>query len=180
MKTLNEIYAKYQYPDGHGDKGTAHTYIDEYEKLLRPYRNNATILEIGLAYGESLCMWHEYFTNSKIVGIDIQDNEIKPLLEDPRFDIIIADATKQEVLSHIEQYTFDVVIDDGSHALEDQVASFNILKNKMKPGGLYIIEDVFDIDSSRELFESLHSPCAVVDNRFLKNRSDDVLILYKF
>ena len=40
MNNLSEIYKKYQSPEGHGDKGTAHTYIDEYQRLLEPYRNN--------------------------------------------------------------------------------------------------------------------------------------------
>ena len=69
MKTLNEIYQNYQSPDGHGDKGTAHTYIDEYERLLEPYRKNSIVLEIGLCEGESLRMWEEYFIDSKVIGV---------------------------------------------------------------------------------------------------------------
>ena len=64
MKSLNEIYLDYKSPEGHGDKGTAHTYIDEYEKLLGQYRENSTVLEIGICQGESLKMWEEYFINS--------------------------------------------------------------------------------------------------------------------
>ena len=69
MKSLNEIYINYQFPEGHGDKGTAHTYIDEYEKLLSGRRDSITILEIGVRYGHSIRMWNEYFINSNIVGI---------------------------------------------------------------------------------------------------------------
>ena len=36
------------YPDGYGDKGTAHSYIEVYESLLAPMRETArSILEIG-------------------------------------------------------------------------------------------------------------------------------------
>ncbi len=76
MKSLLEIYEKYQYSDGHGDKGTAHSYIEVYEELFNPYRFNSTILEIGLAYGESFMMWREYFIDSTIIGVDISDEEI--------------------------------------------------------------------------------------------------------
>ena len=42
MKTLEEIYENYNNGGsgaGHGDKGTVHTYIPEYERLFKPYRN---------------------------------------------------------------------------------------------------------------------------------------------
>ena len=42
--------------------GTAHSYIDSYERLLTPYRNKIpNLLEIGIAYGESLEMWYKFF-----------------------------------------------------------------------------------------------------------------------
>ena len=51
MKTLEQIYRKWSHPDGHGDKGTAHTYIPEYSRLFEPYRDKKiNILEIGVAY----------------------------------------------------------------------------------------------------------------------------------
>jgi len=43
MKTLEEIYENYNNGGsgaGHGDKGTVHTYIPEYD--LKPYRNKKT------------------------------------------------------------------------------------------------------------------------------------------
>jgi len=71
MKTLNEIYENHKGPDGYGDKGTAHTYIDEYEELLKPYRDTGSILEIGICYGDSLRMWREYFKTGIVAGSDI-------------------------------------------------------------------------------------------------------------
>jgi len=181
MKTLQEIYKNYTTPDGNGDKGTAHSYIDVYEELLSPYREKGNILEIGISLGYSIRMWGEYFQKGKVVGADvILYDQARDLLNNPRYQLIYQDATKVEILQYLEGIEFDVIIDDGSHALGDQVASFNILKSKVKPGGLYIIEDIVDIDSSRELFTQLHPACVVVDNRFLKNRSDDVLVVYKF
>jgi len=141
-KSLNEIYKKWSYVDGHGDKGTAHTYIPEYERLLSPYRDTKpNFLEIGIAYGES---------------------------------------TKREVLNCLENVTFDIIIDDGSHRFEDQVATFNILKNKMNPGGIFIIEDVDCLNTKRDEFKKLHDNCEIIDNRSLKGRYDDVLIVYRF
>ena len=180
-KSLNDIYKKWSYVDGHGDKGTAHTYIPEYERLLSPYRDKKiNFLEIGVAYGESLEMFYEYFENGNIYGVDIWDKEIGPYLKDSRFNISIVDATTEEVLDYLGDTTFDIIIDDGSHKFKDQVKTFNILKHKMNPGGVFIIEDVDCLNEHKEDFINLHNNCEIIDNRRLKNRNDDVLIVYKF
>jgi hypothetical protein len=187
MKLLKEIYIDYQFPEGHGDKGTAHTYIDEYEKLLGNRRNNVTILEIGVRYGHSIRMWNEYFTNSNIVGIEINIDSINVIKNDTPFNentntlhIIHGNATNENILKELKDYKFDIIIDDGSHLLNDQVKSFELLKNKMNLDGIYIIEDVSDIDSTKQNFIDLHPNSEIIDNRYIKNRSDDVLIVYKF
>lgn len=187
MKSLNEIYINYQFSEGHGDKGTAHTYIDEYEKLLSGRRDSITILEIGVRYGHSIRMWNEYFINSNVVGIEVSVDSINTLKNDIPFNentnllhIIHGDATDENILEELKNYEFDIIIDDGSHLFNDQVKSFGILKNKMKSDGIYIIEDVNDIDSKKQNFINLHPNSEIIDNRHIKNRSDDVLILYKF
>jgi 23S rRNA U2552 (ribose-2'-O)-methylase RlmE/FtsJ len=180
MKTLNEIYSKYQSPEGHGDKGTAHTYIDEYEKLLKDYRENSTVLEIGICRGESIKMWDEYFINSKVYGVDITDHYIKDLIKENKYNIIIGNACSKEILNQLNNLTFDVIIDDGSHLINDQINSFNILKNRMKSNGIYIIEDVNNLDSTIDTYKKLHNNVEIIDNRHIKNRVDDVLVVYKF
>jgi hypothetical protein len=182
MKTLQEIYEGYSGPDydaGWGDKGTTHTYIQEYEHLLANYRNGSTVLEIGICHGHSCEMWCDYFTNSTIVGVDIHNHGID--IEKVRYKAIIADATNESVLPHLEDYTFDVIIDDGSHHIGDQLNSYHILKHKMNPNGIYIIEDVANIDTVRSLFEDLdkEKTITVIDNRNLKGRYDDVLVIIK-
>jgi hypothetical protein len=180
MKSLNEIYVNYQSPEGHGDKGTAHTYINEYEKLLDEYRENSTVLEIGICRGESLKMWNEYFNNSKVYGIDITDQYIKDLIEENKYNIIIGNACSDDILNKLSGITFDVIIDDGSHLINDQINSFNILKNIMNPNGIYIIEDVNNLDSTIDRYKELHDNVEIIDNRHIKNRIDDVLVVYKF
>jgi len=180
MKSLNEIYLNYKSPEGHGDKGTAHTYIDEYEKLLGQYRENSTVLEIGICQGESLKMWEEYFINSNVYGIDITDQYIKDLIAENKYNIIIGDACSENILKYLNDLIFDVIIDDGSHLINDQINSFNILKNKMKPNGIYIIEDVNNLDSTIDTYKKLHNNVEIIDNRHIKNRVDDVLVVYKF
>jgi hypothetical protein len=193
MKTLNEIYSEHCDPNpagGHGDKGTAHSYIDSYEKLLTPYRDKSiNLLEIGIAYGESLEMWYKFFHNGKIHGADIHDIEIfsdkfKPggYKNDERFKIWIEDATQYPFLDTIKDISFDIVVDDGSHRVTDQIQTFNMFKksHKINKGGIYIIEDVNGIDNHKNSFEELHENCEIIDLRKVKGRHDDVLVIYKF
>lgn len=187
LKTLQKIYEGFaDYTGaGHGDKGSVHTYIESYERLLTPYRNNScNILEIGLAYGESLEMWHEFFdSKANIYGLDIHTKEIGPYLTDERFKINIMDATSPLIPQYYEGIKFDVIIEDGSHTFKDQIETFNLLKGNMNKGGIYIIEDVNCLDDKYADFLYLNGNsdnCEVIDNRKIKGRVDDVLIVYNF
>lgn len=185
-ESLAEIFQRHAGPEGvdagHADKGTIHSYIEVYETLLAPYRQNASFMEIGLAAGWSLAMWQEYFgEDARILGADISIIfDRSPFLSDPRVTIVQADATKPEFLNAIGERTFDVIIDDGSHMQTDQVATFNLLKPRMRTGGLYIIEDILALDLARHEFAALHPAVQIYDRRSVKGRWDDVLIVYRF
>ena len=179
MKSLKEIYGNHSYPEGNGDKGTAHTYIEIYEEVLKPYRNNGNILEIGISWGYSLRMWREYFINGSVTGIDVEMlPQAQDLLHNSNYNIIHHDATIPSILNHIGNARYDVIIDDGSHYFPHQIQSFNILKECLNTGGIYIIEDIDDIDTNINSFKELHESCKIIDNRHINNRWDDVLAIY--
>ena len=50
----------------------------------------------------------------------------------------------------------------------------------MKHNGIYIIEDVNNIDQTKNRLSELHDNVNIIDNRHIKNRIDDVLVVYKF
>ena len=74
---------------------------------------------------------------------------------------------------------FDIIIDDASHEVSHQVLRFPIYFPKLKKGGLYIIEDVQDLDKEGDLLKALDPTAEVVDNRKLKGRYDDVMFVYR-
>lgn len=177
---FNEIGNLTDQDFGGNDKGgKIHTYLETYDKLFEPFRYGATILEIGLATGDSIRLWDEYFENSNIVGVDIS-------LVFPRGEyknnvrLIECDATKPVILEHMKEFTFDLVVEDSSHMEADSISIFNLLKPKMKPNSLYIVEDVLNLDLSRPRFEALHDNCEIIDMRHINNRFDNVLIIYRF
>jgi SAM-dependent methyltransferase len=138
------------------DKGTRHSYIDQYQDLLAPYHPEARILEIGVMSGASILLWDTWFDSAEITGIDLRPdfNEPRPwhnLLQEPHIDIHwTVDSTEPSQFP--EQRRFDIIIDDGSHRVEDQMKTFLNYFDHLAPGGIYIIEDIED-DASFDRLE---------------------------
>jgi hypothetical protein len=182
MRTLTEIFAEIGNNTGKdigcNDKGGIHTYLETYDKLFAPFQKGCTIMEIGLAMGDSIKLWDEYFENTVIVGVDISIVFQVPVYKND-VKVIELDATKLTFGNIFNDNRFDIIIDDGSHMEADQIASFNLLKSKMKPGGIYIMEDILALDQNRHRFEALHDNCEIIDMRS-NGRFDNVLIIYRF
>ena len=55
-----------------------HKYTDLYAMLFAPLRTHArNITEIGIAAGQSLWLWNDYFPQAHIWGIDIAPNQLR-------------------------------------------------------------------------------------------------------
>ena len=175
LDTLDVIYGRNKTPKiGWGDKGTFHSYIPYYAATFEEYRATAkNVLEIGVKGGHSLNMWKQYFTNAHVIGIDINKRETVC----PTCEVIWGDATKKETFTSVPK--LDIIIDDGSHDIEHQVKSFEILWPKLKKGGVYIIEDIQDIDATRDRLLALHESAVVHDFRKELDRYDDVVVEYR-
>lgn len=152
--TLVEILARYSdavfpFPQG-TDKNTAHCYGPFYEILLKPLRLTATdVLEIGIRGGGSLCAWADYFENARITGVDIQDWGAVLGKDRPnRIAMHFVDATVEAGAAQVGG-TYDFIIDDGSHRVEDQIAALRVWGPRIKPGGMFIIEDIFPYNVQR-------------------------------
>lgn len=139
MNILDQLADKYK-----TDKGSwHHDYTRFYDRLMGCEREAVTaILEIGVGTGASARMWLDYFPNALVHVVDIDHKAIKRLTEATypgrdRLRTIISDQTN--ILWDMPM--FDYVIDDGSHFPEDQIRTFEKGFNKVKPGGLWFIED---------------------------------------
>lgn len=119
-------------------------YLDKYAPILEPWVGERIILlELGILKGGSLKLWHDYFPFSKIVGIDLNLPEFKPVENIYMYKGSQAD-TKflSEVANEIAPAGFDIIIDDASHIGQlTKIAFWHLFDNHLKPGGLYVIED---------------------------------------
>ena len=81
--------------------------------------------------------------------------------------------------------TYDIIIEDGSHLIEHQIQHFKDFSKFIKPGGIYIIEDVKSNDfydllqSTHEKSKELDFELVIYDLRNNKGRYDDILFVFK-
>ena len=118
-------------------------YCDAYEKHFSGLREStARLLEIGVKDGASLRMWKEYFPNAEIWGLDVDKKCMR--YQENRIRIIIGNQGDKWFLGQISSGSVkdDIIIDDGSHKVSDQWLSFRYLFKTLRPGGLYVIEDL--------------------------------------
>lgn len=128
------------------DKVTHHRYDLIYPNYLLPFKNSKLkMLEIGLGTftadtGFSRNMWKEYLPKSTVFVMDINHE-----FTDEIGTVIQGDQSSIKDLKKVGDIcgTLDFIIDDGSHHPEHQLKTFDYLfKQNLKPGGLYIIEDI--------------------------------------
>lgn len=139
MKSLRDIFWSLSL---HADKWDP--YFDVYETWFSRFRGQAPrILEIGVQHGGSSRMWQEYFgLGTQIVGVDIDPRCLQHKTNN--IDIVIGDQGNPDFWNQfLSQYTepFDIIIDDGSHQMQDMSLTFLLLNQQVKDSGIYLIED---------------------------------------
>ena len=167
MTPLCELARKYETDKGGGhlrygggDCDTCHGYTEHYHRMFADIREDVrNVLEIGVNRGCSLKMWADYFPNAQIVGIDndaacmVGGHLFLPAMADPRITTITADQNNAGDLQRalLGWRDFDVIIDDGSHERPHQRVSLQTLLPYLKPGGMYVVEDLGNIFVEPEL-----------------------------
>jgi NDP-sugar pyrophosphorylase family protein len=179
MNTLSGHYELFKGPCGDGDKGTFHSYIDTYEKYFNKLKDEKiNLLEIGILNGKSIKLWESFFKNANIYAVDINDKTHLNLSSE-RIFIYKNDATLKSFSDEFNENYFSIIIDDGSHLLNDQINSFRNLKSKLINGGLYIIEDVFfhHIEEIQKEFKNCFKVYNLLHER--PGCPDNILMIYE-
>lgn len=171
--TIGELFMKYG-SDKQQPWPLGHSYGNVYHDVLAPRREEVTaVLELGILGGASLKAWQEYFPQALVIGLD--NNPLSGL--DPRLQVHKCDCVKEDQVNAVlKDQKFDLIIDDASHHEVDQLESFRILKRRLNPGGIYVIEDIqcgSTHDKLRELGFVVHDL-----NSERPGRWDNVIAVY--
>jgi predicted O-methyltransferase YrrM len=176
------------------DKGTDHTYIDFYATHFEQFKKNVSLFEIGIMTGGSLLVWSKYFEKYDITGIDYSPSWSSPrpfqteVIEDPNIDLYFnANSTHKDFADGFDDQLFDIIIDDGDHDPNTQIATFRNYISKLKTGGIYFIEDIrgsFELEQvTREvnkwIAEKQISATVVPYIGNVQQRADDIILTIK-
>jgi predicted O-methyltransferase YrrM len=124
-------------------------FFDHYTTLKD--ENFTKVLELGVYQGGSFVFLDQFLKPTKFVAVELSTTPI------PALDKYIAEnrdrtrlyyGTSQDDVEKLNRIALDdfggqidLVIDDASHFYEQTKTSFKTLFPKVRPGGLYIIED---------------------------------------
>ena len=121
-----------------------HDYSDFYQKNLEFFKEKEIdILEIGTAKGDGLASLYYYFPNSNLIGLD--NNPFRMRYQSKRVRNIFADVSSRRILKNLTNHLnqkFDLIIEDSSHKLIDQILCFVENFKNLKSGGIYVVEDL--------------------------------------
>ncbi len=119
-------------------------YFEIYDRHLRKFvGHDVRIVEIGIYSGGSLEMWRHYFgPDCRIYGVDIESD--CKAYENEYTRVFIGDQADRQLWSAFKRDVpvLDIIIDDGGHHSDQQIATMEELLPHLRPGGVYLCEDV--------------------------------------
>jgi SAM-dependent methyltransferase len=139
------------------DKSTLHNYHLIYGSILKNRESVSAVLEIGLGSnnadivsnmkqagkpGGSLRAFRDFLPNANIYGADV-DKRI--LFEEDRIRTFFVDQTELQSFETLGKYVgtdFDLIIDDGLHSPNANIAVLAFALGRLKPGGWLVVEDI--------------------------------------
>ena len=119
-------------------------YTDFYHENLQKLKDKKLdILEIGVARGDGMASFYFYFPYSNLIGVD--NNPFKIRYKSKRIRSLYCDISSKQILKNLTNHLnqkFDLIIEDCSHKLIDQILCFSENFKNLKKGGIYIVEDL--------------------------------------
>jgi len=162
----------------HGsDKGRVLKYTTVYSALFKERSNEPLrILELGLgtnnpdvpsnmgifgAPGASLRGWRDLFPHARVYGADI-DRRI--LFQEDRIKTFYCDQLDRSSIRGLWsqpdlQGGADIIIEDGLHTFEANVTFLEESLGHLRPGGIYVIEDIIwnEVERLSDCLETVYS-----------------------
>ena len=122
-------------------------YLTVYNNLYTPYRDlpGLNLLEIGVQNGGSLETWARFFPSAnRIVGFDVNPLCKDLVYDDKRISVLTGDCASLAARNSISSAcsSYDLIIEDASHTSDNIIQTFVSLFPLLKPGGIYVSEDL--------------------------------------
>jgi hypothetical protein len=119
-------------------------YFEIYERHFGKFVGKEVHLaEIGIYSGGSLELWRQYLgPRVHVYGVDIEP--ACKVYEGPETRVYIGDQADPAFWARFvaEVPPLDIVIDDGGHETHQQIATLEALLPHLRPGGVYLCEDI--------------------------------------
>ena len=119
-------------------------YFDIYNRhFSRFVGKEVKVLEIGVFSGGSLEMWRHYFgPRCRVYGVDV--NEACRSYGNEFTEIFIGDQADRGFWKVFKKRVphLDILVDDGGHRPEQQIATLEEMLPHLRPGGVYLCEDI--------------------------------------
>ena len=133
------------------NKIEAHGYAKIYEEIFNVFKKkNINILELGSFYGNAAAALFFYFDKANIFSGDINPDMFK--YKSNRIKNFYIDSSSRNSLENdliSKKNNFDIIIEDASHMLKDQIISLFMLFPLVNSGGYFIVEEL-DFPETRE------------------------------
>jgi hypothetical protein len=136
--------AYHNYPGLH-----RHAYFPIYDLLFSSRRRTPIVVgEIGIFENMSMRCWRGYFDHARLYGFDFCEHRLAHAKTDALADTTYGHIDVQLASSistglHQVSAPFDILIEDTTHQLADQIRVVNAATPYMALNGLLIVEDIF-------------------------------------
>ena len=145
---------KYDHPSKKKkEKVQAHGYAKFYDDYFKNIKNEKlNILEIGSFYGNASASLFFYFKNAFLYAADIFPDLFR--YKSKRVINFFVNSSKEDSIKNNiinRNIKFDIIIEDASHLLKDQIISLFFLFKSLKAKGLFIIEELDFPDTRKDM-----------------------------
>ena len=147
---LDDLFKEFNSDKGskfllNGNLISGHNYSPFYEKYFEKFKlkKNLNILEIGSLRGSSAASFYHYFNNPNIYCLDINPFQIQ--IFSKKIRKVFVDSQSKKILKNTIKFlntNFDIIIDDGSHNIRDQIITLSAFLPNLNNKGIYVIEDI--------------------------------------
>jgi hypothetical protein len=149
-----------------------HAYSLFYHSLFKKIKNKQLCIA-HLSINSSLLVWQEYFKKSTIYGFDNKQESIHHFQTNnynkDRINLSKIDLSTTESIAKAFKKTevqYDIIIDDITFFMDEQVRVIESVQPFLKPGGIIISEDIFKSHDENMYIEKLDTTIFYFQNYY--------------